>query len=142
MIIVMLAFLCGCQHIEHTDPMTRAIINGPQYVRPIMKPATTQRVEGTPFKTQRQESDDGSPVMSLAWGDGFTVTWLSNTGKQVTPLQVLRATADQMKYQQTTPMASDDNARALSEVMEAIDALQGTDDVSAPIKWPDTEKGN
>lgn len=66
-----------------------------------------------------------SPTMSISWGiPKFTAN---------DELQVLRALQNRLEFVQKSPQASDNRARALMSVMEAIDALEGTNNVSAPI---------
>lgn len=63
---------------------------------------------------------------------GFAIRWEGDSAAR--PIDILESCARRMQYMQQTPMGSDENARALFAVMQAIDHLQGTDQVSATIE--------
>lgn len=73
-------------------------------------------------------------------GHGFAIDWTggdeTTAGYQVgaEPVDVLQACAARMQHLQTTAAGSDANAKALFAVLQAIDALEGTSEVSATIE--------
>jgi hypothetical protein len=77
-------------------------------------------------------SPDGNDLGGVAYRkDGLNITWRPATGAPlptqihgVTPAQVLAAVAMRLEAVQSTPQASDRNARALWEIHKALKNLE------------------
>lgn len=74
-------------------------------------------------------------------GPGFAIDWegiaepgMPALSTPADPLDVLRACASRMSALQGSPRGSDQNAQALFAVLQAIDSLEGTTQVSASIE--------
>lgn len=76
----------------------------------------------------------GNALFSRVAGKDYSIDWKGVGSAGVDPLEILTECKNRMEFLQSTPQGSDANARALIEVMEAIDALKGTNEVSAPIE--------
>lgn len=100
----------------------------PQKEKKVIKPLpATLRVENF-------ESADKRVLGGLASGPGIEIAWKGEQQPNAaTPLDVLKVTAQRMSYLQGTPQASDDQAKALFALLEAIDYIEGTSEVSAPV---------
>lgn len=87
---------------------------------------------GKPYNRNNSDSE-GNAMGGLSSSRGFSIQWRTPSPSDPQELEVLKAVAQRFQFVQKSPQASDTRARALIQVLEAIDALQGTSEVSTPI---------
>jgi len=58
---------------------------------------------------------------------GMAIMWRTPTQSGMSPQEVLASTVARMQHEQSTPLGSDRNARALVKAMEALAILDGRD---------------
>lgn len=84
-----------------------------------------------------EHSDDTltkRPTTGRSTGPGFSITWEgSTTPDAASPADVLKAALARMQHLQRTAVGSDRNARALWNVKQAIDVLEGTEVVDGGV---------
>ena len=56
---------------------------------------------------------------------GMAIMWRTPMQSGMSPREVLASTVARMQYEQTTPLGSDQNAKALIKAMEALAILEG-----------------
>lgn len=88
-------------------------------------PDYPQRSYGTGYAIQWERGPDG--LKDVAAINNLIATDVAD------PAEVMKSVANRLSHLQQSPEASDQRARALFALMEAIDALEGTNDVSAPV---------
>jgi len=92
---------------------------------------STDRTLKTSNLTQNAE---GRSPGGFGTGPGVRIEWMGSTmPRGANPLDVMKLTASRMTHLQQTPEASDNQAKALFALLEAIDALEGSNEVSAPV---------
>ena len=79
------------------------------------------------FQPPPQVNGDG---VRFAIGPVMRIQWASTEVPGATPLEVLQATYQEMEYLQSTPQGSDQNAKAMFSLLESIDYLNGTNEVT------------
>lgn len=86
------------------------------------------------FTSEHSVDEHGNAAFGVTDGPGVHITWNGvGTHAGSCPLHVLKLTADRMSHLQSTPQSSNDTAKALISVLEAIDALENTNEVSSPV---------
>lgn len=130
-LLVLLGSLVGCpgnglliMDDEAPDEAKEELPEGfGSFRNPTMKLECTNKVD-----------KQGNAIGGFATGPGINIEW-EGTYKPnaATPLHVLKLAAERMSHLQSTPQSSDANARALFEVLEAIDALEGSAEVSSLV---------
>ena len=95
--------------------------------------ATFIRLAESPSETPEQSQSFGSasqviPAIGIAWQD----PGMMGTATAATPEQVVDATISRLQYVQTTPHASDRNARVLWHLVQAQDVYAGREIDQSP----------
>lgn len=159
-VLVLSVFLLGCKDTMPARPpdfnafessttvspsdLPEGGLGGPSFVLPTDKDAAIVSPPGpslVPMIVQESHIKDsrGRPIRGYARGQGFSLCWGTMGGGPEEVLPILDACARRMQHVQQTTAGSDDNARALFEVLEAIDYLRGTQEVTAPVPPGATE---
>ena len=88
---------------------------------------------GIRFEASHLSDFKGNALGGTSRGDRMIIVWNVPTPTAPDEVQVLKALRDRLQFVQKSPQASNNRARALIAVMEALDSLTGTNEVSAPI---------
>ena len=90
-----------------------------------------------PLSFEHTDDANKRPVTGRSGGPGFTITWEgSQTPDAAAPADVLKAVKYRMEHLQKGATGSDRNARALWNVMQAIDVLEGKEVIDAGVGSP------
>jgi hypothetical protein len=96
----------------------------------------TKKMDPLPakLKVTNLVSEQGAVLGGTATGPGIAIDWYgAASANGAIPVDVLKVTAQRLSHLQSTPQANNGQAKALFAVLEAIDYLEGSDDVSAPV---------
>lgn len=113
----------------------------PQEPAPHPKPHTKPNTKPMSFdlyKSNHQVSKEtGEPVGGNTNGPGLVIVWEGTQNERgASPLNVLKVVAERMTHLQSTPLKSDKQARALFSILEAIDTLESSQEVSRSVDAP------
>ena len=87
-----------------------------------------------PILSEHTDDENRRPKTGRVTGPGFSITWEGSlTPDAAAPADVLKATLLRMQHLQSTAAGSDRNARALWNVKQAIDVLEGTEVVDGGV---------
>ena len=87
-----------------------------------------------PLSSKHNVDGAGNAAFGISHGNGVHIIWNGlEVSNGVGVEDVLELAAERLQHLQGTPQSSDQQAKALFEVLEAIDVLQGTNTVTAPV---------
>lgn len=135
-VVLLLSMLYGCQPSNNPSqpfgvPVTES---NNQNGFGSFSPESTVTNQSEGLQCKNHVSKTGDVLGGYGTGPGIKIEWQGSAmPNAAAPLDVLKLTAQRMSHLQSTPEANDNQARALMEILEAIDALEGTQDVSAPV---------
>ena len=82
--------------------------------------------------SNHRSTPDGHDLGGFTQQPGLSIHWTGSdpSDGDVRPLDVIEATFDRLKAEQQTNLGSDKNAKAMFSLLEAIDHLSGTTEVT------------
>lgn len=130
--LMLLVFVGGMIYVGSPDD--KATAQQPQVIQmaePKNPVVTTSGNDDRFYANYRDES-----LVGRYTNDGLSIAWQGNADHGATPLSVIEATIHRMQFEQTTDLASNQNARAMALLLQAKTVLQGgqeTTDDGTPI---------